>query len=110
MLPQRRVFTRAVAAMVAIAQLVVVLATATEPLRASATAHVERCGTQRHFAHNEATCQVCASQSMHARTEAAPVPAPIHVYAIAASIERIDRPVSRAIAAANGSRAPPALS
>jgi hypothetical protein len=110
MLPQTRVFRRAVTAMVAIAQLVVVFATATEPLRASASAHVEQRGTQRHFAHNEATCQVCASQSMHARTEAAPLPVPLHDHALAAFIERIDRPASRGISTANGSRAPPSLS
>ena len=109
-LPSKRLFRRAIGLAIAIAQLVVVIATATESLHASASAHAERSGTHSHFAHNEATCPVCAAQSMHAQVEPCPPPAPMYTLAVAALAERIDGPISSRTLTANGSRAPPALS
>jgi hypothetical protein len=104
------VFLRAVGLAIAIAQLAVVFATATESWHASASAHVEQGGTQWHYAHNEATCPVCTAQSMHARIEASVPPAAVLIRRAAALVARVDRPVVGRTLTANGSRAPPALS
>lgn len=107
---KKRVFRRAFGVAIAVAQLVVVVATATDSLRASASAHVEQSGTQRHFAHNEATCPVCAAQSMHAQVALTPAPLPSHAPALTASVQRVDCMFAGQTPAANGSRAPPTLS
>jgi hypothetical protein len=109
-LPYKRLFRRALALAIAIAQAVVIVATATEPLHASASAHIERSGTRQHFAHNEATCSVCAAQSMHAQVKPCPPPALMYEQAVVALPARIDGPISNRTLTANGSRAPPALS
>ena len=106
---KKRLFRRGIGVAIALAQLVLVFATATESLRASASAHVEQSGTQRHFAHNEATCPVCTAQSMHARTVPYPPPAAVVEHRVAAMIQRVDGRVASAPFTANGSRAPPAL-
>jgi hypothetical protein len=109
-LPRKRLFRRAIGLAIAIAQLVVVVATATESLRVSASAHAERSGTHSHFAHNEATCPICAAQSMHARVEPSPPPAPLYEQAVTALVEQTDVVRLGQTLTANGSRAPPALS
>jgi hypothetical protein len=109
-LPNKRLFRSCVGLAIAIAQFVVVLATAAESLRLSASAHVEQRGTQSHYAHNEATCPVCAAQSMHARVESYPPPLPVSEHGVVALVERVDRTAVGRTLTANGSRAPPALS
>jgi hypothetical protein len=104
----KRVFRSAIALAVTIVHLVVVCATAAESWRANASAHVEQGGTQRHFAHNDATCPLCTAQSMHARIEPHAPPSLASRLVDGASVERVGRPVTRQALAANGSRAPPA--
>ena len=109
-LPKTRMFRRALGVAIAVVQLVVVVATATESLRPSASAHVEQSGTQRHYAHNEATCPVCAAQSMHAQVAHSPVPPPSDAAPHTAAVGCVDCAFAGQTPAANGSRAPPTLS
>jgi Protein of unknown function (DUF2946) len=107
---EKRVFRRTLGVVIAVTQLVVVVATATDSLRASASAHVEQSGTRRHFAHNEATCPLCAAQSMHAQVARSPAPVPSKAPPLTASVQRVNRTFADPTPAANGSRAPPTLS
>src|SRR5271154_3508071 len=92
-LPKKRLFRRGIALAIAIAHLVVVIATAAEALRASASAHIEQRGTQSHYAHNEATCPIWAAQAILPPAEPyVPPPAITYAPSAAALVERVDRP------------------
>jgi hypothetical protein len=91
-LPKKRVFLRTIALAIGIAHLVVVVAAATESWHGSASAHVEQGGTQRHYAHNDASCPICTAQSMHARIEMYLPPSAVLMQHGGALVGPTDRP------------------
>jgi hypothetical protein len=68
--------------MAGFAQLTVLVASGADAWRGrDASAHVESAGTHLHYAHDEASCVACMTQTLHA--QAAPRPDGLPVFAVA---------------------------
>jgi hypothetical protein len=103
-----RVLVRRMAALaVCVAQLAVAGAAASDGLHHDASPHVERGGTQLHYAHNEATCVACLAQSLHARVEAASPSLPPVLATLAAPAPRMAAAPSSSRHSPTAPRAPP---
>jgi hypothetical protein len=108
--PWRVAARRAVGLLAVFAQITLVVATGAESWRGrDASAHVERSGTQLHFAHDEATCVACTAQTLHAQ------PAPRSA-GLPDSVQPRHAPADLALVPSgvhdpysNGSRAPPLM-
>jgi hypothetical protein len=72
-------------------------------------AHVERSGTARHYAHDDATCAACAVRSLHASAPSNPSRAPEGTRESRASDARVVRPAVLDQHSPRLSRAPPSM-
>jgi hypothetical protein len=103
-----QVLRRACGVVAAVAQVTLILATGADSWHGrDASAHVERTGTQLHYAHNEATCVACTAQTMHAQAAPPTVNWPDDVTPQCAAATLAANPPRSRDCPSNGSRAPP---
>jgi hypothetical protein len=102
---------RVVGLLALLAQVTFVMATGAESWHGrDASAHVERSGTQLHFAHDEATCVACTAQTLHAQPgpRSTGLPECVRPRQVATDLALVPFGVHDPYC--NGSRAPPLVS